>query len=121
MSRRPSPILGIFLTVLIDLLGFGLVIPDIQLRGDSLGAKGIVLGLLIASYSIAQLIVAPILGRWSDSIGRRRILLVTTCLALVSYLLYAHANTLWIMLAARVFSGMGGANIGVAYAYIADV
>ena len=72
--RKPSPILGIALTVFIDLLSFGLVIPDIQLRGELLirqtyglaltdTMKGLVLGLTIASFSIAQLITAPILGR----------------------------------------------------------
>ncbi|MFN8218886.1 MAG: MFS transporter [Fimbriimonadales bacterium] len=121
MRRRLPPILGIFLTVFIDLLSFGLVIPDIQLRGDALGATGIWRGLLIASFSIAQLITAPILGRWSDAIGRRKILLVTCAMAAVSNLLYAHAEVLWMMLAARVVLGVAGANLGVAYAYIADV
>jgi DHA1 family tetracycline resistance protein-like MFS transporter len=121
MPRKPPPVIGIALTVFIDLLSFGLVIPDIQLRGESLGARGAVLGLTIASFSIAQLLTAPFLGRWSDSIGRRKILLVTTSLAILSYLAYAHANTLWIMLAARILMGMAGANLGVAYAYIADV
>jgi MFS transporter, DHA1 family, tetracycline resistance protein len=103
------------------MLAFGLVIPDIQIRGDRLGAHGWMLGLLIASYSIAQLITAPLLGRWSDRIGRRKILLVTTALASVSFLFYGFATAIWIMLLARVLQGVAGANIGVAYAYIADV
>jgi MFS family permease len=121
MRRRPSPLLGIFLTVFIDLLSFGLVIPDIQLRGDILGAHGVVRGLLIASFSIAQLLTAPFLGRLSDRVGRRPVLLCTTLLSTLSYLLYAHANVLWIMFASRIFAGVAGANIGVAFAYIADV
>jgi len=119
--RKPSPILAIALTVFFDLLSFGLVIPDIQLRGEKLGAQGLLLGLTIASFSIAQFVVSPILGRWSDTVGRRRILLVTTTLSTLSYLMYSHASFLWIMLAARILNGMGGANIGVAYAYIADI
>jgi MFS transporter, DHA1 family, tetracycline resistance protein len=130
--RKPSPILGIALTVFIDLLSFGLVIPDIQLRGELLirqtyglaltdTMKGLVLGLTIASFSIAQLITAPILGRLSDQIGRRSILLVTTLLSAGAYIFYSHAFFLWVMIAARILSGIGGANIGVAYAYIADV
>ncbi|HMS55941.1 MAG TPA: MFS transporter [Fimbriimonadaceae bacterium] len=121
MRRKLPPVLGIFLTVFIDLLSFGLVIPDIQLRGDSLGASGAMRGLLIASFSIAQLLTAPILGRWSDQIGRRKILLITCALAFLSNILYAHATIVWIMLAARVLLGIAGANLGVAYAYIADV
>ena len=121
MPRKPSPILAIFLTVLLDLLAFGLVIPDIQLRGDALGAHGAVRGLLIATFSIAQLLTAPFLGRLSDRIGRRSILLFTTLLATASMIAYAHATELWIMFVARALSGVAGANIGVAYAYIADV
>ncbi len=119
--RKPPPILAIALTVFVDLLGFGLVIPDIQLRGEKLGAQGVILGLTIASFSIAQLLTAPLLGRWSDSVGRRRILLITSTLSWLAYLFYAHATVLWIMIAARVLGGIGAANLGVAYAYIADV
>lgn len=121
MRRKPPPLLGIFLTVFLDLLSFGLVIPDIQIRGDHLGADGFVRGLLLASFSIAQLVTAPLLGRLSDRIGRRPILLVTAMLSTVSFLVYAHADSLWIMFVARIFSGMAGASLGVAYAYIADV
>jgi DHA1 family tetracycline resistance protein-like MFS transporter len=119
--RKPPPILAIFLTVFIDLLGFGLVIPDIQLRGDLLGATGLTRGLLLASFSIAQLLTAPMLGRWSDKVGRRNVLLLTTVLAITSYAFYANAELLWIMFAARILNGIAGANISVAYAYIADI
>jgi MFS family permease len=119
--RKPPPILAIALTVFFDILSFGLVIPDIQLRGEKLGAQGFVLGLTIACFSIAQFIVSPVLGRWSDSVGRRKILLVTTTLSALSYLLYSHASLLWILVAARLLNGTGGANIGVAYAYVADI
>lgn len=121
MKRRPSPLSAIFLTVFLDMLSFGMVIPDIQLRGERLGAHGITIGLVIATFSLAQLLTAPILGRLSDHHGRRRVLLLTTVLATVSFLFYANAHTLWAMFAARVFAGIAGANIGVAYAYIADV
>lgn len=121
MRRQPSPLIGIFLTVLIDLLSFGLVIPDIQLRGEALGAEGWVRGLVLATFSIAQIIASPYLGRMSDRVGRRPILLVTTALAIGSYLFYASAEVLWIMFVARALSGMAGSNLGVAYAYISDI
>lgn len=121
MRWKPPPILGIFLTVFLDLLSFGLVIPDIQIRGDHLGAEGFVRGLLLASFSIAQLVAAPFLGRLSDRIGRRKILLITAMLSTISFVVYAHADVLWVMFVARIVSGMAGASIGVAYAYIADV
>ncbi|MCW5941147.1 MAG: MFS transporter [Fimbriimonadaceae bacterium] len=121
MKGKPSPLLSIFFTVFLDMLSFGMVIPDIQLRGERLGAHGAMIGLVIATFSLAQLLTAPLLGRLSDLHGRRRVLLLTTVLATASFLFYANAHALWAMFAARVFAGIAGANIGVAYAYIADV
>lgn len=121
MPRRISPLLALFLTVFLDLLAFGLVIPDIQLRGESLGARGAILGLLIATFSIAQLAFAPGMGRLSDRIGRRPVLLATTSLSALAFLAYAFADNLPLMFLARVLSGIASANIGVAYAYVADV
>lgn len=120
-ARRLSPLLAIFLTVFLDLLAFGLILPDIQLRGKELGAQGWQIGLVIAIYSIAQLLIAPFLGRLSDRIGRRKILLATTLLAGLSFWVYGHATELWMMMVARALGGVAGANLGVAFAYIADV
>lgn len=119
--RQPKPTVAIFLTVLIDMLSFGMAIPDIQLRGERLGATGWLLGLLLASFSIAQLLTAPYLGQLSDRIGRRKVLLVTCTLTFLCFLLYANATALWLLFAARILAGISGANIGVAFAYIADV
>lgn len=119
--KKPSPLIGIFITVFLDLVGFGIFIPDIQVRSESLGARGPMIGLVIASFSIAQFVTAPILGRWSDKYGRRTILIVTSLLALVSYLVYSQATSLPVLFAARILCGIAGANLGVAYAYIADV
>ncbi len=119
--RKPAPIIAIFLTVLIDMLSFGMAIPDLQLRGASLGATGWVLGLMLASFSIAQLLVSPYLGQLSDRIGRRKVLIVTCTLTFLCFVLYAHATVLWILFAARIIAGISSANIGVAFAYIADV
>ncbi|MFZ4506458.1 MAG: MFS transporter [Fimbriimonas sp.] len=125
MSRpRPqwlSPLVGIFLTVFIDLLSFGLVIPDIQLRAETLGARGEVLGLALGIFSLAQLLTAPYLGRLSDRIGRRKILLITCTIAVISFLVYANAENLTVIFIARILSGVAGANVGVAFAYVADV
>lgn len=112
---------GIFLTVFIDLLSFGLVIPDIQLRAEQLGAEGFTIGFALGIFSLAQLLTAPFLGRLSDRIGRRKILVITCALAVVSFLVYANATNLTMIYIARVFAGIAGANIGVAFAYIADV
>ncbi len=115
------PVIGIFLTVFLDLLSFGMFLPDLQLRGHLLGAKGITLGALIGVYSLAQLVTAPILGRISDGHGRRSVLLITTFMSTAAYAIYAHGHTLWIVLIARVLLGVAGASVGVAFAYMADV
>ncbi|MBS1723663.1 MAG: MFS transporter [Armatimonadetes bacterium] len=116
-----SPLVAVFLTVFFDLMSFGSVIPDVQLRAERLGATGWIAGLVIAMFSITQFCCAPFLGRLSDRIGRRKVLVVTSALAVAASLLYGHSDTLAIMLASRAVLGMAGANLGVAYAYVSDV
>jgi len=121
MPRRPSYLTAAFLTVFLDFLSFGVVIPDVQLRAESLGLSGAGLGLIISLYSLAQFFFAPVLGRLSDRVGRRKILLITCALAVVAGFLYCGATSLWMMIASRIVLGIAGANLGVVYAYVADV
>ncbi len=121
--RKPS-LLVIFLTVFIDLVGFGIVLPVLPLYGKDLGALGWQVGLIVASYSVMQFLFAPAWGRLSDRIGRRPVLLISTAGASVSYILFALAAIrmdLGLLVASRVFAGICGANLSVASAYIADV
>ncbi len=124
--RKPS-LLFIFLTVFIDLVGFGIVLPLLPIFAQSLDANGFVIGCLMASYSAMQFIFAPIWGRLSDRIGRRPVLLVSTAGAAVSYALFAIGSgqtgtgALVMLFVARIFAGICGANITVAQAYIADI
>ncbi len=124
--RKPS-LLFIFLTVFIDLVGFGIVLPLLPIFARSLDASGFVIGCLMASYSAMQFIFAPVWGRLSDRIGRRPVLLVSTAGAAVSYAVFAIGSgqsgtaALVLLFTARVFAGICGANITVAQAYIADV
>ncbi|MBL8087074.1 MAG: MFS transporter [Chthonomonas sp.] len=111
----------IYLTVFIDLLSFGLVIPDIQLRGQQLVQASWMVGWMIAAYSAAQLLFSPLLGRLSDQRGRRLILLITSALSCASMAVYAFADNANMMLLARIIGGLGAANLGVAFAYVADV
>jgi MFS family permease len=125
--RKPS-VLVIFLTVFIDLIGFGIIVPFIPSYGEHFGAHGIVIGAIFASYSAMQFIFSPIWGRLSDRYGRRPILLISTAGAALSYVLFArstglenHTLALWLIVASRVFAGICGGNITVAQAYIADI
>jgi MFS transporter, DHA1 family, tetracycline resistance protein len=125
--RKPS-VLIIFLTVFIDLIGFGIVVPLVPLFSRHFGAHGFIIGVIIASFSAMQFIFAPIWGRLSDRIGRRPVLLFSTLGAAGSYVLFAfgcgmadHILGLWVLVAARMFAGICGGNITVAQAYIADI
>lgn len=125
--RKPS-VLIIFLTVFIDLVGFGIVVPLVPVYSRHFGAQGWVIGVIIASFSAMQFIFSPIWGRWSDRFGRRPILLLSTAGAACSYVLFAlssgmenHQAAIWLMILSRAFAGLCGGNITVAQAYIADI
>ncbi len=125
--RKPS-VLIIFLTVFIDLIGFGIVVPLVPLYSRHFGAHGLVIGAIIASFSAMQFVFSPIWGRLSDRYGRRPILLISTAGAAGSYVLFAlssglanHAAALGLMVLSRSFAGLCGGNITVAQAYIADI
>jgi MFS family permease len=131
MKRKPS-LLVIFLSVFIDLIGFGIVLPLLPgYAEDNFSAtfsqKGLVIGGIIASFSLMQFLFAPAWGKLSDRIGRRPVMLVSNLGAAGSYALFAFAcgmngtiGLLWI-LASRIFAGICGANLSVASAYIADI
>ena len=124
--RRKS-LLIIFLSVFIDLIGFGIVLPLLPIYSENFGAGDLVIGLIIASYSLMQFLFAPAWGRLSDRIGRRPVLLISNFGSAASYVLFAVASlqqtqaALWLLLASRVFAGICGANLSVASAYIADI
>jgi MFS family permease len=124
--RKPS--IGIiFLTVFIDLVGFGLILPLMPVFTKNFGASEMMVGAIVASFSAMQFLFAPFWGQLSDRIGRRPVLLMSTATASISYLLFAlgchrhDAVGLWIILGSRLLAGLCGANIGVAQAYIADI
>jgi DHA1 family tetracycline resistance protein-like MFS transporter len=129
----------VFLIVFVDLLGFSLILPLLPYYAESYGASAAVVGLLIATYAAAQFIGAPVLGRLSDRIGRRPVLLVSIAGTFIGFLLLALAPALgeWLALRwglassagpvlgllflSRLLDGLTGGNISVAQAYITDV
>jgi MFS family permease len=131
MNRKPS-LLVIFLSVFIDLIGFGIVLPLLPgFAEDNFSAtfsqKGLVIGGIIASFSLMQFLFAPAWGKLSDRIGRRPVMLISNLGAAGSYALFAFAcsmsgttGLLWILIS-RIFAGICGANLSVASAYIADI
>jgi MFS family permease len=119
--KTGSIALGIvFLTVFLDLVGFGIVLPLLPFYATELGASPFEVGLIIASYSAMQFLFAPIWGALSDHFGRRPLLLVGLFGSAVSYVVFGLASTLEVLLLSRVIAGIMGANIPVAQAYIAD-
>lgn len=118
-----SPLLVIFITVFIDLVGFGIVIPVLPFyaEGTVFNATPRTVGILFASYSVMQLIFSPILGRLSDKYGRRPVLLISIIGTGIGFLIMGFANTLWMLFVGRILDGITGGNISTAQAYIADV
>ncbi len=120
---KRSPLVVIFTTVFIDLVGFGIVIPVLPFyaEGTRFNATPRTVGLLFASYSIMQLIFSPILGRLSDKHGRRPVLLISIIGTGIGFLILGFATTLWMLFVGRILDGITGGNISTAQAYIADV
>ena len=120
-ARGRSPLAVVFLTVFLDLVGFGIVIPLLPLYAERFGAGPVAVTWLVAVYSLMQFLFAPWWGRLSDRVGRRPVLLVGIFGAALSYLAFGLAGSLPVLFIARAVNGLMGANIGVAQAYIADV
>lgn len=125
-SERPgvSPrraLTTLFVIVFTDLVGFGIVIPLLPLYAERYHPAPWVFGLLMASFSAMQFVFAPLLGRLSDRVGRRPVLLISLTGSLTGYLLFAAANSLLLLFASRMIAGIAGANIATAQAVIADV
>jgi MFS family permease len=127
---RKTALLVVFLTVFIDLLGFGMVLPLLPLYGKELAGemtpmqRGILLGLLMSSFSVMQFFFAPVWGRLSDKVGRRPILMVGLAGSVVFYGLFGVASaqaSLLLLFISRIGAGVFGATITTARAYIADV
>ena len=118
---KRSPLFILLLTVLLDLIGFGIVLPLLPTYAKDLGANPFMIGLIAAIFSIMQFIFSPLWGKLSDKIGRRPVMLISIFITAVSYLVFAQAATIPLLIFARGLSGIGSANIAAAQAYITDV
>lgn len=119
--RTPPGFWAAWTAVAIDLLGFGIIIPLLPLYAEDFDATPFTIGLLFASYSLAQFLFSPIWGRVSDRVGRRPVMLVTIAGSAVGSLLVGLAGSMVMLFVGRIIDGMSGASVAVARATVADV
>ncbi|MEQ1604519.1 MAG: MFS transporter [Pyrinomonadaceae bacterium] len=118
-----APLIIIFVTIFVDLIGFGMVIPILPYYAntDPYNATPLQIGFLVATYSLMQFFFSPILGRLSDRYGRRPVLFVSILGSAIGYFVIGFSNTLLLVFVGRIIGGITGGNISTAQAYIADV
>src|SRR6058998_1041604 len=121
MPAARSRFAVIFFTFLIDLVGFGIVIPILPVYALKFAAQGIGYGALVFVFSAMQFLATALLGRLSDRISRRPILLTTMVINALGYVLFAFAPSYAVLFVARVISGFASGNISAAQAYMADI
>jgi MFS transporter, DHA1 family, tetracycline resistance protein len=115
------PLLIIFLTIFVNLVGFGIIIPLLPFYAETFGASPLIIGLLFAMFSLCQLVASPILGDLSDRYGRRPVLVFSLAGTVVSFVMLAVAQSIAMLFLARIVDGLSGGNISTARAYVADV
>jgi DHA1 family tetracycline resistance protein-like MFS transporter len=115
------PLLIIFLTIFVNLVGFGIIVPLLPYYAETFGAPPFVIGLLFAVFSLCQLFAAPVLGDWSDRFGRRPVLIFSLAGTVVSFVMLALAHSITMLFLARIVDGLSGGNISTARAYVADI
>jgi MFS family permease len=113
-------LLALFVTAFVDMVGLTMIVPLLPFYATDWGASATVVGLLIASFSLAQLAVAPAWGRFSDRLGRRPAILAGLVLTAGAYVIFAFARSVGVLLLSRIVQGVGGGTIGVVQAYVAD-
>lgn len=121
VSLRSSPLLPIFLIVAVDILGYTIILPLLPFYAERLGASPGVIGLLVAVYAVCQLVAGPMLGRLSDSFGRKPLLIVSQVGTLIGFLVLAFAASLPVVFFSRIIDGITAGNLSLAQAYISDV
>jgi multidrug resistance protein len=120
-AALPAGFSVIWVTVAVDLIGFGIVIPLLPQYATSFGASATTIGLLVASFSLAQLVMAPIMGRISDRVGRRPVLLVSLFGTALGSLITGLAGSVAVLFLGRILDGASGASVSVAQASAADL
>lgn len=120
-KKEKAALAIIFLTVFIDLIGFGIVFPIISYYAEKKMMTGTQIGIFLGAYSLMQFLFAPVLGRWSDRIGRRPVIILSLFGTAFSYVMLGFAASFWFFLFSRIVDGISGSTISVAQAYVADI
>jgi DHA1 family tetracycline resistance protein-like MFS transporter len=120
-GRFTSPLLPIFLVVAVDVLGMTLILPLLPFYTERMGASPTVVGALVSIYALCQLVAGPYLGRLSDRIGRRPVLLVSQIGTLIGFIVLGLAHHVWVVFLSRMIDGATAGNLSIAQAYISDV
>jgi MFS transporter, DHA1 family, tetracycline resistance protein len=115
------PLLVIFLTIFVNLVGFGIIVPLLPFYAERFGASGLTIGLLFGIFSLCQLVASPLLGAASDRYGRRPVLIFSLAGTVLSFVMLAMAQTITMLFIARIVDGLSGGNISTARAYVADI
>lgn len=110
----------LMVSAFVDMLGVLMILPLLPFYAEKLGAGGAIVGLLVASFSVAQLLSAPFWGRFSDRHGRRPALMISLAASAVAFVVFAYADSLWLLFLSRLVQGAGGGTVGVIQAYVAD-
>src|SRR5262244_3663464 len=131
VRKIPAKLFTLMITAFVDMVGLLMIIPLMPFYVKTLGGSGIdilgfhlgigtISGIIVAAFTVAQLLSAPMWGRFSDRVGRRPTLLIALGAAGIAYLIFGFANSLWLLFLSRVVQGAGGGTVGVIQAYVAD-
>jgi multidrug resistance protein len=123
-DRQPAPmgkLVVLMVTALVDMIGVVMVIPLLPFYAERFGATSAEIGILIGAFSVAQLVSAPLWGRFSDRRGRRPTVLVGLFVSAIAYVVFAFANSFWLLIVSRIVQGFGGGTVGVVQAYVTDL
>jgi len=110
----------LMITAFIDMVGLLMVIPILPFYAKELGAGGLIVGMLVSSFAVAQLLSAPVWGRFSDAYGRRPAMLVGLAASAIAYVIFGFAHSLALLFISRLVQGAGGGTVSVIQAYVAD-
>jgi multidrug resistance protein len=110
----------LMVTAFIDMVGLLMVLPLLPFYAKALGGSGLIVGVLVSSFAIAQLLASPFWGRFSDRYGRRPALLIGLTASAIAYVVFAYASSLWLLFVSRIVQGAGGGTVSVIQAYVAD-